>query len=108
MNPISSVTRTPGLSGPRLDTGARPVPVVGGTEGTDATSFGKTLEKFVNDVSAQQDAASELSAKFLRGEPVELHQVMAAGEEASLSLELMIELRNKVTEAYRTLVSMQS
>jgi flagellar hook-basal body complex protein FliE len=33
---------------------------------------------------------------------------MAAGEEASLSLELMIELRNKVTEAYRTLVSMQS
>ena len=108
MNPISSVTRTQGLSGPRLDTGARPVPVVGGAEGTDATSFGKTLEKFVSDVSAQQDAASELSAKFLRGEPVELHQVMAAGEEASLSLELMIELRNKVTEAYRTLVSMQS
>ena len=107
MNPISSVTRTQGLSGPRLDTGARPVPVVGG-EGADATSFGKTLEKFVSDVSAQQDAASELSAKFLRGEPVELHQVMAAGEEASLSLELMIELRNKVTEAYRTLVSMQS
>jgi flagellar hook-basal body complex protein FliE len=32
---------------------------------------------------------------------------MAAGEEASLSLELMVELRNKVTEAYRTLVNIQ-
>jgi len=108
MNPISSVGRNAALSGVGLDTGARPVPVVGGTEGTGATSFGDTLKKFVGDVSAQQDAASDLSAKFLRGEPVELHQVMAAGEEASLSLELMIELRNKVTEAYRTLVSMQS
>jgi flagellar hook-basal body complex protein FliE len=33
---------------------------------------------------------------------------MAAGEEASLSLELMVELRNKVTEAYRQLVNIQS
>jgi flagellar hook-basal body complex protein FliE len=33
---------------------------------------------------------------------------MAAGEEASLSLELMVELRNKVTEAYRQLISIQS
>ena len=61
----------------------------------------------MNDVSAQQDAASDLQGKFLRGENVELHQVMAAGEEASLSLELMVELRNKVTEAYKTLVSIQ-
>jgi len=45
--------------------------------------------------------------KFLRGEPVELHQVMAAGEEAGIALEIMIELRNKVTEAYRSLISMQ-
>jgi flagellar hook-basal body complex protein FliE len=105
MDPISRVSAA-AIRGPGLDTGARPVPVR--TGGADATSFGDTLTRFVGDVSAQQDAASELSGKFLRGEPVELHQVMAAGEEASLSLELMIELRNKVTEAYRTLVSMQS
>jgi flagellar hook-basal body complex protein FliE len=43
----------------------------------------------------------------MRGENVELHQVMAATEEASISLDLMVELRNKVTEAYRTLVAMQ-
>jgi flagellar hook-basal body complex protein FliE len=90
-----------------LDGGAVQVPVSrpGASEGP---SFGDTLKQFVNGVSDTQDAAGELRDKFLRGDQVELHQVMAAGEEASLSLELMVELRNKVTEAYRQLVSIQS
>lgn len=71
-------------------------------------SFGDTLTRMVNQVSDAQDTAGALRAKFLRGEPVELHQVMAAGEEAGIALELMIELRNKFTEAYRTLINMQS
>jgi flagellar hook-basal body complex protein FliE len=84
------------------------VPVVRPGAGADGPSFGDTLKQFVSGVSDAQDAAGELRDKFVRGEPVELHQVMAAGEEASLSLELMVELRNKVTEAYRTLVNIQS
>ena len=91
-----------------LDGGAVQVPVVRPGAGADGPSFGDTLKQFVSGVSDAQDAAGELRDKFVRGEPVELHQVMAAGEEASLSLELMVELRNKVTEAYRTLVNIQS
>ena len=94
------------LGGGGLDSGAIQVPA-GIDEGKGA-SFGATLEQFVNGVSDAQDAAGALRDKFVRGEAVELHQVMAAGEEASISLELMVELRNKVTEAYRTLVNMQS
>ena len=75
---------------------------------TNGPSFGDVLTKAIGQVSDAQENAADHAARFMRGEPVELHQVMAAGEEASLSLELMIELRNKVTEAYRTLVSMQS
>lgn len=91
-----------------LDTGAQTVPALGNRGTAGSASFGDTLKAFVSDVSDAQDAATDLQGKFLRGEGgVELHQVMAAGEEASLSLELMVELRNKVTEAYRTLVSMQ-
>ena len=84
------------------------VPVVGPGRGAEGPSFGDTLKQFVSGVSDAQDAAGDLRDKFLRGDPVELHQVMAAGEEASLSLELMVELRNKVTEAYRQLISIQS
>jgi flagellar hook-basal body complex protein FliE len=31
---------------------------------------------------------------------------MAAAEEASISLEMLVELRNKLTDAYKTVVSM--
>jgi len=71
-------------------------------------SFGDTLTRAINQVSDAQDNSAEMVQKFLRGEPVELHQVMAAGEEAGIALEMMIELRNKFTEAYRTLINMQS
>jgi flagellar hook-basal body complex protein FliE len=86
------------------------VPVLrpGASQEARGASFGDTLKGFVNDVSAQQDAAGELRDKFLRGEQVELHQVMAAGEEAGISLELMITLRDKVLDAYRQLTTMQS
>jgi flagellar hook-basal body complex protein FliE len=90
------------------DAGRVSVPVVGPGRDAGGPSFGDTLKQFVGGVSDAQDAAGDLRDKFLRGDPVELHQVMAAGEEASLSLELMVELRNKVTEAYRQLVSIQN
>ena len=91
---------------PGGDTGRIQVPV--GPGSSQGPSFGDTLKKFVGDVSAQQDAATDLQGRFLRGENVEVHQVMAATEEASLSLDLMVEMRNKVTDAYKQLVAMQS
>jgi len=100
--------RLPGagaLSG--LDSGARLVPVLG-PKGAEGSSFGDTLTRAINEVSDAQDSSAELTSRFLRGENVELHQVMAAGEEAGIALEMMLEVRNKVTEAYRTLVAIQS
>lgn len=79
-------------------------------KGDDAkgSSFGDTLTKAINQVSDAQDNSAELVQKFIRGEPVELHQVMAASEEAGIALEMMVELRNKFTDAYRALINMQS
>ncbi len=84
--------------------GPRSVPVL--PEGQ--ASFGDTLKKALNEVSGAQDNAADYAARFMRGEPVELHQVMAATEEAGIALETMVEIRNKFADAYRTLVSMQS
>jgi flagellar hook-basal body complex protein FliE len=87
------------------DTGVRQVPVFG--EEGEGASFGDSLKKALNDVSAQQTHASDVLGKFLRGENVEIHQVMAATEEADISLQMLIEVRNKFTDAYRSLVNMQ-
>ena len=86
-------------------------PAGGGTSGlgqSGGASFGDTLKNAINQVSSAQDNANEQVSAFLRGDPVELHSVMAATEEAGIALEMMIEIRNKVTEAYRTMINMQS
>lgn len=70
-------------------------------------SFGDLFKKSLGDTSDLQDSSQEMIAAFLRGEPVELHQVMAASEEAAISLELLVEIRNKLTEAYRSVMNVQ-
>lgn len=71
-------------------------------------SFAETLERALGEVSALQGEARDAIGAFVSGQPVELHEVMAAAEEAGIALEMLIEIRNKVTEAYRSVMQMQS
>jgi len=71
-------------------------------------SFADTLKQALGEVSALQDNARDAIAAFVRGDPVELHEVMAATEEAGIALEMLIEIRNKIIDAYRTVISMQT
>lgn len=72
----------------------------------DGPSFGDVFTRVLNGTSEMQQNAQDTIASFLRGDPVELHQVMAASEEASISLELLVEIRNKLTDAYRTVMNL--
>lgn len=83
--------------------------VVRGTAATDGPSFADTLTQALGQVSAVQDDAALKVQAFLNGDPsVELHQVMAAGQEAGIALEMLVEVRNKVLEAWQSLSTMQS
>jgi flagellar hook-basal body complex protein FliE len=70
--------------------------------------FGETFTRVLNEVSDTREHAGDLTRRFAAGENVELHQVMAAGEEAGIALDLLVELRNKLVEAYRNVISLQS
>jgi flagellar hook-basal body complex protein FliE len=74
----------------------------------EGPSFGDTLKRALGEVSDLQTTAQDAITAFLRGDPVELHEVMAATAEAGIALELLIEMRNKVTEAYRAVINMQT
>jgi flagellar hook-basal body complex protein FliE len=76
--------------------------------GESDNSFGDTFTRVLNEVSDTRDHAGDLVKRFAAGENVELHQVMAASEEAGVALDMVIELRNKVIEAYRSVISMQA
>jgi flagellar hook-basal body complex protein FliE len=86
--------------------GTKSVPVF--PEPTNGNAFGDVLTRAINEVSAAQDVSGETTRRFLNGEQVELHQVMSAASEAGIALETLIELRNKVLDAYRSVISMQS
>jgi flagellar hook-basal body complex protein FliE len=86
--------------------GGKSVPVL--PEPPKGGAFGDVLTRAVNEVSAAQDVSGETTRRFLNGEQVELHQVMAAASEAGIALDTLIELRNKVVDAYRTVIAMQS
>lgn len=93
----------PGIQ--QTDRGGFRIPLQGPDQGP---SFGETLEKALGQVSDLQVEAQDSISAFLRGDPVEVHEVMAAAEEAGIALEMLIEVRNKLTEAYRTVINMQS
>ena len=86
------------------DTGAIKVPVLN----DEKNSFGETLTRALTEVSDAREHSGDLTRRFAAGENVELHEVMAASEEAGIALDMLIELRNKAVEAYRAVIAMQS
>ena len=71
-------------------------------------SFAETLDRALGEVTDTQANAEDVIAAFTRGEPVEVHEVMAAAEEAGIALEMLVEVRNQFVDAYRTLINMQA
>lgn len=74
----------------------------------DGPSFADTLKQALGDASELQAESKDAIGAFLRGEPIEIHEVMAATEEAGIALEMLIEVRNKLADAYRTITQMQA
>ena len=72
----------------------------------DQKSFAKTLEQFVNDVNSLQNQANVSIEKLATGEISDVHQVMKAVEEANVAMEFMLEIRNKIIDAYQEIMRM--
>ena len=81
-------------------------PLVEEKERGDSKSFAKTLEQFVNDVNSLQNRADESIEKLATGEISDVHQVMKAVEEANIAMEFMLEIRNKIIDAYQEIMRM--
>lgn len=71
------------------------------------TSFESTLGKFVGEVNGKQAAANDAVTGMMTGQNVSLHQAMISMEEASVSFQLMVEVRNKLLDSYQELMRMQ-
>ncbi|MGX1900339.1 flagellar hook-basal body complex protein FliE [Thermolongibacillus altinsuensis] len=70
-------------------------------------AFADFLKKAINQLNKEQVSSDMLTTKLAKGENVDLHQVMIASQKASISLQLAVEVRNKVIEAYQEIMRMQ-
>ncbi|HRS01636.1 MAG TPA: flagellar hook-basal body complex protein FliE [Bacteroidota bacterium] len=70
-------------------------------------TFTDALKGFVADVNNQQIESKNATESFIKGEPVDIHDVMITVEKAKTSFELLMELRNKGLDLYREVLRMQ-
>ena len=72
----------------------------------EGASFGDVLANAIRQVEQDQRHANEMAVRLAAGEVEDIAQVMIASERASLSLNLAIQVRNKVIEAYQDIMRM--
>ena len=70
-------------------------------------SFENMLGDMVHDVVQKQAAAGTAVSGLLSGQNVSLHQAMISMEEANVSFQMMVEVRNRLLDGYQELMRMQ-
>lgn len=96
---IDTSTLLPAIAGARLDTSANP--------GVGAPGFVQWLERSLAETNTKLNAADQQVQRLALGETDNLHHVMISLEEAKLSFQLMVQVRNKLLEAYQDILRMQ-
>lgn len=70
-------------------------------------SFAELLGDAVQRVRDMQAESESGTRRLMAGEPVDLHRVLLAGEQAGLAMELTVAVRNKVVDAYQEVMRIQ-
>jgi flagellar hook-basal body complex protein FliE len=86
------------------------VRLTGPTDSTETAgkdqSFGDILRSLVDGVNALQLEADKAAEQLAAGE-MDVHEAMIAGEKAYLAMQLTIQVRNKILDAYQEIMRMQ-
>lgn len=97
---ISSINSTSQLSPPQGTKNS-------GQVGDTLTDFGQVLGNAIQALNQKEDTANQAIAGLAAGEDIEIHQVMMAMQEAEISFQLALEVRNKIVDAYQEIMRMQ-
>lgn len=70
--------------------------------------FARIFDREMSQVSGDIAAAETAMRDYAQGKPVELHDLMIRLERARLSVQVFVQVRNKVVESYQDLMRMQT
>jgi flagellar hook-basal body complex protein FliE len=77
-----------------------------GSKKTGGLEFKDTLNTFLSQVNTQLQDADQMTDQFAAGKTDSLHEVMVATEKSTISLSLLLQIRNKLLEAYQEVMRM--
>ncbi len=79
----------------------------GTQEAGKSGSFFEQLEKSMSEVNADQLQADTSIKELVAGKSKNIHETMLQIQKAELSLKAMMQVRNKMLEAYKEIIRMQ-
>jgi flagellar hook-basal body complex protein FliE len=69
--------------------------------------FGDTLRNAINSVDQLNQTSDSQVSELLQGDRQDIHNVMIAVEKADVSFQLMMQVRNKILNAYQEVSKLQ-
>jgi len=103
MNIASSFTQNPAIQ--KLQDAAGQV---GGQQAGGKDDFAQTLMDVLKEVNESQLNAGQVKNDFMTGQHgVDIHDLKIAMERASISMNLTMQVRNKLLDAYQEITRMQ-
>ncbi len=83
-----------------------PAPAAAKPQAAPAAQFGKLLKEAIQQVNDVEKGSQGELQKYL-GNESDLHSVMIALEKADLSFQVMMQVRNKIVQAYQEIMKAQ-
>jgi flagellar hook-basal body complex protein FliE len=77
------------------------------SKGQAAGEFMKTLQDAMSEVGDLQGQADAKVGQLINGNAQDVHSAMIAVEKASLAFDMMVQVRNKIVQAYQQVSGMQ-
>jgi flagellar hook-basal body complex protein FliE len=71
------------------------------------STFGDVLRGAVAETDSLQQTAEEQIGEMMKGNGSDVHQAMISVEKADLSFQLMMQVRNKMVQAYQEISRLQ-
>jgi flagellar hook-basal body complex protein FliE len=95
-----------GQINPNLQVSEIRKPVSPGAE-KNGTGFGEILKDAISTVNELQKKSDQEVQKLMAGESQDLHTTVIAMQKADLSFQMMMQVRNKIVQAYQEIMRTQ-
>lgn len=74
---------------------------------SNGNRFNEFMVNIMNDVNQKHVDANKDVEALIKGEDITMHEIMISAQEAQMSMQLLIECRNKIYDAYQQMNNVQ-